>query len=422
MDKVEEMKEDTAKKTNEAAARIVLDEKQHEVQVVTPRKRKFPAHFIIIGACVVLCLFAGFGGAILYNSIHSANSQGQVVSQHQSVTNDGNKVVTQEEEDIAGVVSKVSPSVVSIVTKSQVDSQSFYNSTQEQDGAGTGIIVGKDGYVMTNKHVIDGANTITVILSDGTTYTNVKLLGTDPLNDVAFLRVDGVNNLPAAELGDSTTINVGEKVVAIGNSLGQYQNTVTSGIISGTGRPISAQAGNSVENLTDLIQTDAAINPGNSGGPLLNLKGQVIGINTAIAQDAQGIGFSIPINATKGILKGVLDNGTVQRSYLGVNYIPITADVASHYGLPVKKGAYVFSDNGQSAVVGGSPADKAGIKDKDIVVKVGDIDVGDQGSVSSLVGEYAPGETITLTLLRGSQMLTVKVTLAAYQGQAASQN
>jgi len=392
----------------------ISGERPAELQAVTQKKQKVPPRFIIIAGCIVLCLFAGFGGAILYTSIHGSNTNSQAISQHQSVSNDGNKLVTQEEEDIAGVVSKVRPSVVSIVTQSRVGSGSLY-SAQEEDGAGTGMIVGKDGYIMTNKHVIDGANTITVILADGTTYTDVKLLGTDPLNDVAFLKINGVGNLPAVELGDSTTINVGEKVVAIGNSLGQYQNTVTSGIISGTGRPISAQAGDSIENLTDLIQTDAAINPGNSGGPLLNLRGQVIGINTAIAQDAQGIGFSIPINATKGILKGVLDNGTVQRSYLGVNYIPITADIASHYGLSVKKGAYVFADTGQSAVVGGSPADKAGIKDKDIITKVGDVEVGDKGSVSSLVGEYAPGDTIMLTILRGSQTMTVRVTLSAYQ-------
>ena len=412
------MKENTTlKEQGEKVSETSASEGQAvELQAVTQKNRKIPPRLIIVVGCIVLCLFAGFGGAVLYVSMHIANTNSQVISQHQTVAGDGNKLVTQEEEDIASVVSKVGPSVVSIVTKSQVDSGSLYSSAQEEDGAGTGMIVGKDGYIMTNKHVIDGANTITVILADGTTYSDVKLLGTDPLNDVAFLKVNGVSNLPAVELGDSTTINVGEKVVAIGNSLGQYQNTVTSGIISGTGRPISAQAGNSVENLTDLIQTDAAINPGNSGGPLLNLKGQVIGINTAIAQDAQGIGFSIPINATKGILKGVLDNGTVQRSYLGVNYIPITADVASHYSLTVKKGAYVFADNGQSAVVNGSPADKAGIKNKDIITKVGDVEVGDKGSVSSLVGEYAPGDTITLTILRGGQTMTVNVTLGSYQG------
>ncbi|HMH70241.1 MAG TPA: trypsin-like peptidase domain-containing protein [Candidatus Saccharimonadales bacterium] len=367
----------------------------------------------IVTTCIlgVLCLVAA---GIAFMAFWSKSPQGSgLVSQHQSLNNDGNKVVTQEEENITGVVDKVSPTVVSVTTKSQ--SESPYLGTQEQEGAGTGIIVGKNGYILTNKHVIDGATTVGVILSDGTSYTDVKVLGTDPLNDVAFLKIDGVSNLPAAELGDSTSVRVGQKVVAIGNSLGQYQNTVTSGIISGTGRPVSAQAGNSIESLTDLIQTDAAINPGNSGGPLLNLKGQVIGINTAIAQDAQGIGFSIPINSTKGVLKGVLAGGEVRRAYIGVNFIPITADVAKHYNLSVKKGAYVFSGNDAAAVVAGGPGAKAGIKDKDIITKIGSIEVGDRGGIASLVGEYAPGETIQVTLIRGGQTMTVTVTLEAYK-------
>lgn len=332
-------------------------------------------------------------------------------AERQTVQNDGNKVITSEEESIAEVVEKVSPSVVSIVTTSRGMSP---RGAVEQEGAGTGIIVGKDGYVVTNKHVVADTNAVRVILSDGTVHENVKVLGSDPLNDIAFLKIPEVNNLPAAELGDSTSIRVGQRVVAIGNSLGQYQNTVTSGIISGTGRPVSAQSGESVEDLTDLIQTDAAINPGNSGGPLLNLSGQVIGINTAIIENAQGIGFAIPIGATKGMLKGVLAGEAVQRAYLGVNYISITAEVANHYKLSVKKGAYIFSSDGQSAVVSGGPAAKAGIRDKDIITKVGDVEVGDKGSVASLISEYAPGDTIELSVQRGGQTISVKVTLAAY--------
>ena len=379
--------------------------------VVKPQKQNTRL-IVIIVVCVVVCLALGLLGAKLFSVLGQAAANGQV-AQRETTQNDGNKVVTKEEEDIASVVDKVSPSVVSIVTKSQSNSRVY--GPQEEEGAGTGIIVGKNGYILTNKHVVDGANTVGVVLADGTSYDNVKVLGTDPLNDVAFLKIDGVSNLPAAELGDSTSVRVGQKVVAIGNSLGQYQNTVTSGIISGTGRPISAQAGDSVENLTDLIQTDAAINPGNSGGPLLNLQGQVIGINTAIIEDAQGIGFSIPISATKGILKGVLDGGPVERAYVGVNFIPITADVAKHYNLPVKKGAYVYVSDSQSAIIPGGPADKAGVKDKDIITKVNDIEVGDRGGVSSLVAEYAPGDTIKLTVLRGGQTMTINVTLAAYK-------
>jgi S1-C subfamily serine protease len=377
--------------------------------VVATSKRRAPIVLIVVAA-VILCAAAGFGGMKLYYAISNKNNS--EVTPRQTATDDGNQQITQEEEVIANVVEQVSPSVVSIVTSSQTTS--FYGEAQEEEGAGSGVIVSSDGYILTNKHVVDGTNTVNVVLHDGTTYENVKVLGSDPLNDIAFLKIDGATDLAAAELGDSSSIRVGQKVVTIGNSLGQYQNTVTSGIVSGTGRPISAQAGDQVEHLTDLIQTDAAINPGNSGGPLLNLSGQVIGINTAIVEDAQGIGFAIPINATKGMLKGVLEGKGVQRAYLGVTYISITATVAKEYSLPVKRGAFVYNGN-ETAVVSGSPAAQAGVQDRDIITKVGDLEVGAKGEVGSLVAEYAPGDTIELTILRNGQTLTVKVTLAAYQ-------
>jgi serine protease Do len=335
---------------------------------------------------------------------------------HQSPTQmnvpDGNKIVSPGETNIANVAAKVSPSVVSILTSARA--ATFGGLQQTEEGAGTGIIVGKDGYVMTNNHVIDSADTVSVVTADGTTYDNVKVIGRDPLNDVAFIKIAGVNNLPAAEIGDSSSIRIGQDVVAIGNALGQYQNTVTSGIISGTGRPVSAQAGNNVESLTDLLQTDAAINSGNSGGPLVNMAGQVIGINTAVATNANGIGFAIPINSTKGVLKGVLENGKVSRAYLGVNYVAITPEVAKTYKLSVMKGAYVVAPQSGPAIVAGSPADKAGVKEKDIITKVNGIEVGDHGGVSSIIGQYGPGETVQLTVLRGGQTLTISITLGSY--------
>jgi serine protease Do len=333
------------------------------------------------------------------------------VTPRQTVGNDGNKMQTQVETDIANVVSKVSPSVVSVTTQSQ--SQTYFGVAQ-QEGAGTGIVVSKDGYVMTNKHVVNGATTVGIVLSDGTTYDNVRVVGTDPLNDVAFLKISGVNDLTPVEFGDSSSIRVGQQVVAIGNSLGQYQNTVTSGIISGKGRPVAAQDGNSIESLTDLLQTDAAINPGNSGGPLLNMSGQVIGMNTAIAADAQGIGFAIPINGVKGLLKGVLSSGEVRRAYLGINYMPITPEAVKRYDLPAKNGAYVF--NGDSpAVISGGPADKAGVREKDIITKVNGVEIGSSGGLATLVGEYAPGDTVALSVLRGGNETAVNVTLDAYK-------
>ena len=366
----------------------------------------------LIGVVIIgLVLLAGASAYVGYRMSGQLNANG-VLTQHQTVANDGNKVVTPTEASISSVSEKVAPSVVSIVTQTQGN---VMQGTAAEAGAGTGIIVSKDGYVMTNRHVIEGADTVQVVLTDGTTYDNVHVVGTDPLNDIAFLKINNVSNLQPAEIGDSSTLRIGQSVVAIGNSLGQYQNTVTSGIVSGVGRPVSAQSGSSVESLNDLIQTDAAINPGNSGGPLLNLQGQVIGMNTAIAQDAQGIGFAIPINATKGVLKGVLANGKIEHVFMGVNYVSITSDVAKKYNLPVTKGAYVIANNG-TAVRSGSPADKAGVKDKDIITKVNGIDVGPGSDVASLVAEYTPGDTIQLTILRGGQQQTVNVTLAAYNG------
>lgn len=343
-----------------------------------------------------------------------ANINHAEVTQHKTVQNDGNLTTTSTEDTISRVVDQVAPSVVSIVTN--INTRTIFG-TAEQQAAGTGIVLSKDGYILTNNHVIDGASTVQVISSDGTTYDDVKVIGSDPLNDIAYLKISGVDNLKPAEMGDSSTVRVGQRVIAIGNALGQYQNTVSSGIISGKGRPVTAgsEGGDSSESLTDLLQTDAAINPGNSGGPLLNYSGQVVGINTAIASDAQGIGFAIPVNATKGTTKTVLAGKGVSRSYLGVRYVEITAAVAKQYDLPVKMGAYITGD-GTSAVVSGSPAAKVGLKEKDIITKINGEEVGVAGSVSTLAGEYAPGETINLTYLRGGTERTTKVTLGTYKG------
>ncbi len=365
-------------------------------------------YFAAVLLLLVGCFGAGLAGGYVSQSMGGASLT------NRSVTPDGNSIVTQEEEDISSVASSVGPSVVSIVTKSQA--RSYFGGSQTQEGAGTGIVISEDGYVLTNKHVVSGSNDLAVVMSDGTTKTDVKVVGTDPLNDLAFIKINGASGLKAATLGDSSSIRIGQKVVAIGNSLGEFQNSVTSGIISSTGRSISASEGNSVENLTDLLQTDAAINPGNSGGPLTNLSGQVVGINTAVAADAQSIGFAIPINSAKGIIKNLFKTGKVERPYIGVNYVTLTPDVAKQYDLSVSKGAYVHAENG-SAVVSDGPASKAGIKDGDIITKVGDIEVGERGSVASLVSEYATGETVSLTILRDGKTQTLTVTLQTYAEQ-----
>ena len=319
-----------------------------------------------------------------------------------------------EATTIASVAGQVSPAVVSILTEKQV--RSYFGRNQTNSGAGTGMIVSEDGYVLTNGHVVDGASAVTVVTDEGDTYENVEVVGIDPLNDVAYLKIPGASGLPTVTLGDSKAIAVGMPVLAIGNALGAYQNSVTQGIVSGTGRSITAtdSSGGNAENLTDMIQTDTAINPGNSGGPLVNAAGEVIGINTAVATDAQGLGFAIPISSVKGMLKSIMERGRAERAYLGIMYLTITADVAKEYELPVKRGAYVYTDGAGSAVLKGGPADKAGMKDGDIILKVNDVNVGARGSILTLVGEYMVGETVKMTVLRSGQEVEVAIVLAAY--------
>lgn len=318
------------------------------------------------------------------------------------------------EGSIADISAKISGSVVSIVTSSATNN--LFDNTYTSTAAGTGLIVSSDGYVLTNKHVVKGANKIAVVLNDGTKYENVSIVATDPFNDIAFLKLENVDNLKAAKLGDSKTISAGQQVIAIGNALGQYQNTITAGIISGTGRTLIAanSSDGSTEKLTDMIQTDAAINSGNSGGPLVNAAGEVIGINTATSQTAENVGFAIPISAVKGMLSSLIETGKAERSYLGVYNVQITPEIAKNNNLPVSSGAYIQNSGSFSAVVSNSPAARAGLKDGDIIVTVNGAKVGINGSLTNLIAEYKPGDTVQLGVIRGDQEGTINVTLDKY--------
>lgn len=383
-----------------------------------PAKKKSPQHSTSRTARVAMQLAAVFavallGGALGAYVVSSNNSSSSMFER--TSDQDGNVLQSQSEQDLSKVASEVAPSVVSIST----DVESARGQVVGQ-GAGTGVIVSADGYVMTNNHVIDGASGVSVTTSGGDIYEDVEVIGSDPLNDIAFLKIAGVKDLQAAQLGDSSTLKIGQNVFAIGNSLGEYKNTLTTGIVSGLNRPVTAASGDGsdAESLTGLIQTDAAINPGNSGGPLVNSAGQVVGINTAVASDAQGIGFAIPINATKGVLAGVIENGEVERAYIGVRYVDITPAIAKERKLPVKEGAYVLGDDSSPAVVDGGPADKAGIKSGDIITAIDDMKVGESGSITSLIGMYQPGESIEVTYLRDGKEHTTKLTLAKYDAPA----
>lgn len=380
-----------------------------------PRKRSGGgvAAAIVIGVLALLVA----GGALAVSILNMINAKN--VQPVATVSADGyytGNSIEFEETSIANIVSKVTPAVVSIISEIRTTSYFGYSGTSQ--ASGTGMIVTPDGYIITNKHVIDGARSVQVVTDSGDTYDNVEIVGTDPLNDVAYLKIKNVSNLPTIPLGDSKTIAVGQPVLAIGNALGAYQNSVTQGIIGGTGRSVEASDSNgqNVEYLTDMLQTDAAINPGNSGGPLVNAAGEVIGINTAVSTDAQGLGFAIPISAVKGMLNSIIDNGKAERAYLGLSYLAITSEVAKEFQLPVSQGAYIHSDNNrQSAIVSGGPAAKAGLKDGDIITKIGNIEVGRAGSIATLVGEYKVGDTIQVTIIRDKEEMYVNVTLEAYK-------
>lgn len=375
------------------------------------KKRPSKAAVISISIITAILIALGIGAGIQYLSQQQQSPAASTSRSSLEATTDGNATITDEESTIANVAEKVSPSVVSIMTETQ--SRSFYGPTTSA-GAGTGVIISEDGYVMTNNHVVESVANIAVVDNNGQQYTDVEFIGRDPLNDIAFLKITSDTKFKPATLGNSSTIRIGQQVIAIGNALGQYSHSVTSGIVSGVGRPIQAAASDgTTESLTDLIQTDASINPGNSGGPLVNAAGQVIGINTAIVEDANGIGFAIPINSTKGVLAGVLQTGKVSRSYLGINFIPITPAVANQYKLDRKEGAYVFAE-GRSAIASGSPASKSDLRQGDIITKINDESLGKQGSLSSVIGQYRPNDTVTVTYVRDGQERTTTITLGEY--------
>jgi serine protease Do len=277
--------------------------------------------------------------------------------------------------------------------------------------------VSDKGIIVTNKHVVPaGTNTVKVTLSDGTVL-DAEVLARDPRNDIAFVKVKDMKGktLKAAKLGDSSKLEVGQKVIAIGNALGEFQNTVTSGIVSGYGRSITAGEQGDSENLTNLIQTDAAINQGNSGGPLVNLSGEVIGINTAITSSSTGqsLGFAIPVDDIKNQVTSVLDTGKIERPYIGVKYQPITERFAYVYNLPVKKGAYIPPSDatGSSSILKNSPAEKAGLKEKDIITKIGTQELDEKNDLVTVMGKYKVGDVVTLTVLRDGKTITIDVKL-----------
>ncbi len=409
----------------------------------------------LLVSVVALAILGGFLGGIVESRLNQVPGAPAGASSPDSSSapapSSDKTVYASEESQVINTVKQISPSVVSVVISKDLpqvrqgvfnpndffgqdpffnfgapfsppqperDGQGKVKTERQKVGGGSGFIVTADGLVVTNRHVVEDTEaSYTVIAADQKEY-DAEVLSRDTLNDVAVLRIKdkngkAVQGLKAAPFGNSDKIQVGQRVIAIGNALAEYENTVTSGVISAKGRSLTAGSVNSTENLLNLIQTDAAINPGNSGGPLVNLNGEVIGINTAIAANAQGIGFAIPINDVKNAIESVKAHGKIIRSYLGVRFMMLDDAKAKELQLDVDGGALLVGDDakGEFAVVPGSPADKAGLKMKDVIQAVDGQTVTLDHPLNVLVGQKQPGDTITLKVWRGGQTLEIKVTL-----------
>lgn len=376
---------------------------------------------------VLVAFLAGVVGGV-YGSVDLANRQ-FVQNWFGGGQGGGNEQFTQnisltEESAITQVVAEAGKAVVSIAITKEVSQPGgiafgpfgFFNlpgqSGPREVGAGTGFFVSEDGWVMTNKHVVDDETaSYTVLTNDGQSY-EAKVMAKDPVNDLAILKIE-ISNAPFLKFANSNDLQLGQRVIAIGNSLGQYQNTVTTGVISGIGRNIRAGGGGMIEQLDGVIQTDAAINRGNSGGPLLSANGLVIGINTAVDVSGQAIGFAIPANDASSALQSYQQNGRITRPYLGVRYAMVTKAIAESNKLEKDYGALLVRGQNPTdfAVIPGSPADRSGLKENDIILEIEGQKLDENNSLVRIIKKYKPGQRVSAKIYRdgGEQTLTITI-------------
>lgn len=382
-------------------------------------RRRSASQLGMIVVLTVISLIAGLvGGATGYVVIADSDSSwARTIRSQLGISGDSPLTVAtrrsvrlEESSAVIDAAEKVSPAVVSVTASQQV-ADFFGRVSDEEVGGGTGFIITSDGLIVTNKHVVAQQATYKVILNDGRIF-DAKIQAIDPLNDFAVLKIDA-KDLPTVELGSSDALEIGQYVIAVGNALGEFNNSVTLGVVSAKDRNLTAEN----ENLSDLIQTDAAINPGNSGGPLVNLEGQVVGINTAIASNGSGgsigVGFAIAIDSLKSVVDSVRKTGEIVRPYLGVRYVPITKAVKQANSLSVDYGILVVRGSSVSdlAVVPDSPAAKAGILENDIILEVNGERIDENNPLTRRMQKYEVGQEISLKVIRAGQEQTIKATL-----------
>lgn len=371
-------------------------------------KRVLYAFFIVVVAGISALGGAIAGGIAVYSAL-STNTSQAVTSTPATLPPEPNTIQfsnTEIESSITAAVDKIGPAVVTVVSVIPGE-LGFFGRGPDQTVTGSGVIISYDGYIITNNHVVEGAKSVTIILADGNTL-EAQIIGTDVFSDLAVLHTQ--ENLPAlANLGNSDTLKPGETVIAIGSPLGDFVNTVTVGVVSALGRSLDTGKGYQMEN---LVQTDAAINQGNSGGPLVNIAGEVVGINTLVVRGsgygstiAEGLGFAIPANTALAIAEQIISKGYVARPYLGVRWQAITPRLAAAYNLPVEWGIFV------SEVMSGGPADQGGVLQGDIITQIGDIPLDENSSYVNALFVHQPGETITLKVVRNMQRIEIQVTL-----------
>ncbi len=402
--------------------------------------------FITILLSVLLGGLAGGLTALVVQSRGNPDTGIMIRSRLNNPSSSANKTasdaLTNEEDITTDVVKKVSPSVVSIIITKELSQspassrfspfEQFFGPEffpnlqppqsetpsapkQKQDvGGGTGFFISTDGLILTNKHVVsDTEAEYSVITNDGKRYDNARVLARDPFVDVALIKID-VKNTPVVKLGSSKGIKIGQTVIAIGNSLSEFPNTVTKGVVSGINRRVVAGGASfGSEVIEEAIQTDAAINPGNSGGPLVNLAGEVIAVNTAVSREGQLIGFAIPIDSIKPAIDSVKQFGRIVRPWLGVRYIIINKSLAAAQRLPVDYGALIIRGDARTdlAVIPGSPADKAGLRENDIILELDGNNISSDQPLASQIQKHKPGDKVKLKVLSQGKEKMVEVTL-----------